>query len=65
MKKLFETDYVIYDKSNDNVLQDCYGRILLFGDKAEADNDCRGNEIVIPCTDLPQNLQNQILKQLD
>lgn len=43
MKKLFETDYVIYDKANDSPLQDSYGRVLLFGNKLEADDDCRGN----------------------
>jgi hypothetical protein len=65
MKKLFETDYVIYDKANDNPLQDSYGRILLFGIKSEADSDCRGNEVVIPCTDLPQYWQHEITKQLN
>jgi len=62
--KLFATDYVIYDKANDNVLSDSYGRVILFGDKSEAELDCRGNEIVIPCTDLPTSWQEEIKKQL-
>lgn len=66
MKTLFKSDYVIYDRANDNVLQDSYGRILIFGNKAEADEDCRGNEEVISCVDLPdhwkQTLLNQIIK---
>jgi hypothetical protein len=64
IKRLFTTDYVIYDKANDHVLSDSYGRVILFGDKSEADSDCRGNEIVIPCTDLPTAWQEEIKKQL-
>lgn len=62
--ELFSTDYVIYDKANDNVLSDSYGRVILFGDKSEADADCRGNEIVIPCTELPIDWQEKIKQQL-
>ena len=65
MKQLFETDYVIYDRANDNPLQDSYGRILLFGDKSEADNDCRGNEEVISCTHLPIHWQTELTKQIN
>ena len=64
MKKLFDTDYVIYDKANDNVLQDSYGRVIIFGDKDEADEDCRGNECVVKCTDLPNHWQEIILNQI-
>jgi hypothetical protein len=64
-KKLFKTDYVIYDKANDNPLQDSYGRIILFGDINEALNDCRGNESVIPCTDLPKHWQVELLNQIN
>jgi hypothetical protein len=63
-KILYSSDYVIYDKANDNPLQDSYGRILLFGNKSEADDDCRGNEIVIPCTELPKHWQDEILNQI-
>ena len=65
MKELFETDYIIYDKANDNPLQDSYGRIIIFGNKNEADEDCRGNEIVIPCTELPNHWKDILLKQIN
>jgi hypothetical protein len=65
MEKLFETDFVIYDKANDNVLQDSYGRVLIFGDKDEADADCRGNEEVFSCTDLPKHWQEIILNEIN
>jgi len=65
MKKLFESDYVIYDRANDNPLQDSYGRILLFGDKSEAEDDCRGNEEVIPCTELPYHWISELLNQIN
>jgi len=65
MKKLFNTDYVIYDRANDNPLQDSYGRILLFGNKSEADDDCRGNEEVIPCTTLPSHWIKELLIQIN
>lgn len=65
MKPLFKTDYVIYDKANDNPLQDSYGKILLFGNLDEAYDDLYGNEIVIPCTELPKHWQEQLLKQIN
>ena len=65
MKELFKTDYVIYDIANDNPLQDSYGRILLFGVKNEAEEDCRGNESVISCTELPQHWQDELIKQIN
>jgi len=64
MIKLFKTDYVLYDLANDNPLQDSYGRVILFGDKKEADEDCCGNESVISCTDLPKHWQDIIIEQL-
>ena len=63
--QLYPTDYVIYDKFNDNPLQDSYGRVIIFGDKEEALSDCRGNEIVVRCTDLPMFWQKKILEQLN
>lgn len=65
MKTLFKTDYVIYDKANDSPLQDSYGRVIIFGNKDEADADCRGNEVVISCTELPMHWQDEILKQIN
>ena len=64
-KQLFSTDYVLYDKANDNVLQDSFGRVILFGDKQEAIEDCRGNEEVLSCTDLPKHWQDIILSQIN
>jgi hypothetical protein len=64
-KKLHSTDYVLYDKANDHVLQDSYGRVILFGVKDEAEEDCRGNESVLSCTDLPQHWQDIILTQIN
>tara|TARA_R110000868_G_scaffold50875_2_gene161961 strand:- start:6178 stop:6567 length:390 start_codon:yes stop_codon:yes gene_type:complete len=61
---LFDTDYVIYDKANDNPLMDSYGRVLLFGNPDEAFNDLYGNEIVIPCTQLPKHWQEIIMTQI-
>lgn len=65
MKKLHDTDYVIYDEFNDNVLQDSYGRVLIFGDLREAVDDLYGNERVVKCTELPQHWQEIILKQIN
>jgi hypothetical protein len=65
MKNLFDSDYVIYDKANDNPLQNSYGEILIFGDKNEADEDCRGNEEVIRCTDLPKHWQEILFAQIN
>lgn len=64
MSKLFKTDYVIYDKADDNVLQDSCGRVIIFGDKQEAIEDCRFNEEVISCIDLPKHWQETILTQI-
>jgi len=55
--KLFKTDYVIYDKANDHVLQDSQGRIILYGDETEAEADLYGNETIISCTELPKHWQ--------
>ena len=65
MKVLFKTDYVIYDKANDNPLQDPYGRILIFGNPDEAFDDLYGNEIAIPCTELPSHWQEELIKQIN
>ena len=65
MKKLIETGYVIYDKANDNLLQDFYGRVIIFGDKNEASKDCRGDGYIIKCTDLAKHWQEELLKQLN
>jgi len=66
MKALFNTDYVIYDKANDSVARwESNGDIILFGDKSEAEADCIGNDVVIPCTELPSKWQAEIINQIN
>ena len=66
MKTLYETDYVIYDKANDHAIRwESDGDIIIFGDKNEALEDCRGNEYVIKCTDLSKHWQEELVKQLN
>lgn len=65
MEKLFKTDYVVYDKINDHVLQDSMGHIIIFGNKDEAIADCYANEIAIPCIELPTHWQNELVKQIE
>jgi hypothetical protein len=65
-KKLFETDYVIYDRANDHVLQfESDGTYVIFGVKEEALEDCRGNEEVVSCTELPIHWQEKLLLQIN
>ena len=61
---LSENDYVLFDKANNNLYSDSYGRVILFGIKEEAEEDCYGNESVVRCTDLPIDLQELILNQM-
>ena len=66
MKKqqLFETDYVLYDRANDHVVRfEKTGDMVIYGEYNEALEDCRGNEEVIKCTDLPIHWKNELLKQ--
>ena len=66
MKQLFKTDYVIYNKENDKPIFWSDGiEIVIFGDKSEAIEDARGNEIVISCTELPKHWQNILLQQIN
>lgn len=66
MITLHPTDYVIYDRANDHVIQfESDGAIVIFGDKAEAEEDCRGNEEVIPCTELPAHHQETLKQQIE
>lgn len=59
--KLFKTDYVLYDRANDHVVQfENSGKVIVFGDKQEAIEECRGNEEVLSCTDLPKHWQEII-----
>jgi hypothetical protein len=64
-KKLFETDYVIYDEANDHVLQFSNGDCIIYGDINEALEDCLGNERVVNCTQLAQHWTEIIIKQIN
>jgi hypothetical protein len=65
MKQLQATDYVLYDKANDNVVQHSDATIILYGSKEEAINDCYGNESAIPCTELPKFWRDIIFNQIN
>lgn len=65
MKQLHSTDFVLYDEANDHVFQDSYGRVILFGSKNEAEEDCYGNERVVSCTDLPEHWKQVIVNQVN
>jgi hypothetical protein len=66
MITLHATDYVIYDRANDHVIQfESDGDMVIFGDKNEALEDCRGNEEVIPCTELPLHHQEKLKQQIE
>ncbi len=62
--KLHSTDYVLWDKANDTLVSFDNGEIVIYSDKEEAEEDCRGNESVTSCTDLPKHHQEQLIKQL-
>ena len=66
MKKLFETDYVLFDKDNDTLVRwSKDDSIVIFGSKEDAEFYNYGNESVIRCTDLPQHHQENLIKQLN
>ena len=65
--KLFQTDYVIYDKSYNNVVRwESNKKIVIYGDFQEASDDCNctGNQIAIPCTELSSELKQELINQL-
>jgi hypothetical protein len=64
--KLFETDYVLWDKVNDTLayfIGD--GSIVIYGDIEEAKEDCSKNECVVKCTELPIYHQEKLLNQIN
>ena len=66
MKKLLETDFVLHDKANDTLVRwSKDDDVVIFGSKEEADEDCRGNESVVPCTELPEHWKNILLTQIN
>jgi len=67
-KTLFSTDYVIYNPTTNFLLKwDVDDDVILFGNKEEALLDCfeSEGEQVISCTDLPEELQQLIINQLN
>jgi|MDTC01.3.fsa_nt_gb hypothetical protein len=57
------TDYYLYDKANDSLYTFNNGDIVFFADKNEAQEDCRGNEIVVQFKDLPDHKKLEVNKQ--
>ena len=67
MKTLNSNDYVIYHKKEHSLLQfaDKNGEVIIYGSKDEAILDLDKDEEVVSCTDLPYDLQQIILKQIN
>lgn len=66
MKTLHPTDYVIYDRANDHVIQwESNGDMVIFGNMEDAIADCRGNEEVVKCTVLPAHHQEKLIAQIN
>jgi hypothetical protein len=65
LKTITETDYVLCDKENNTLVKDSMGLIIIYGDRQDAENDCYGNESVIPCTKLPKDLLEELLTQIN
>jgi hypothetical protein len=63
--KLHDTDYVLWDKANDQLVRlSNNSEIVIYGDKEEAEEDCYGNEYVTRCTDLPEHHQKELIDQI-
>jgi len=68
IKTLFSTDYVIYNPTTNQLSKwSSDDDVVIFGDKEEALMDCReaDGEQVVSCTDLPEELQQLIINQLN
>ena len=67
MKELNSNDYVIYHKKEHSLLQfaDRNGEVIIYGCKDEATADLDKDEEVVSCTELPYDLQQIILKQIN
>lgn len=68
MKKLFNTDFVVYDSFFDDVCRWASDKqIVIYASKQDAQDDiCPDtNEIAISCTELPQKLKDELLKQIN
>jgi|DEB19_MinimDraft_3_1074340.scaffolds.fasta_scaffold22978_7 hypothetical protein len=69
MKTLNSNDYVIYSRTENAMFQFSDGNqdVVIYGsyDEAILDLDKNEDEEVISCTDLPIDLQNKILNQIN
>ena len=62
MNKLHENDYVLVHKSNNQMVRfHLHGSVIIYGSKAEALADCDDNQLVVRCTELPIELQVELL----
>ena len=62
MNKLYENDYVLVHKSNNQMVRfHLHGSVIIYGSKAEALADCNDNQLVVRCTELPIELQVELL----
>jgi len=62
---LRSSDYVLYDRGNNSLYKDSFGCIIVYDSREEAMADCYGNELVISCTQLPRDLMNELVKQIN
>ena len=61
MNELFEDVYVIYNPKEDYVIRWKYDvGIVIYGNKDEAKDDCRNDEIVASYNELPNKYQKEI-----
>jgi hypothetical protein len=61
---LYPDDYVIFDRENDQLITFSGGGIVIYGDKEDALRDCRGNEKVVSCTELPTKWKDVLMEQI-
>jgi hypothetical protein len=62
MNNLHENDYVLVHKSNNQMVRfHLHGSVIIYGSKAEALADCDDNQLVVRCTELPIELQVELL----
>lgn len=62
--KLHSTDYVLFNKKTNEITTFSDGSVLIFGSYDEAYMDKIADEIVTSCTDLPKDLQDNLIKKL-
>ena len=65
MKKLFDTDYVIYRPNINDLLRFGDGEIIIYGNIDDAKGDLYGDEYVISCTKLNDEFKKELLKQIN